>query len=799
MKEVESNDVLLIEPFSILGDLSQYNKDCFKNPNIDQMLEIDSQIFQANNLSKSKKEYREAGKSYKEFIPLNNMEKGISKMPEEPTSDDMTKSINVHAEEVTKNLDVTIKEKKGTAVGKAAELYKNQINLVMNKNYVEALKHYSLFGGVTATVFTSLPEPSFKTGVNPETKKPVYKTDFEKFEQLMGKYKFLDYVEKSQKFIAEETIPYVEAKKNGTLTKEQAQAYNEKYLNHLKEMKNLSNTLKTVDMKDPLVGENRTFIVNAKMDDLRWRKPAGAISNYIDDINTFKNNGWAVRDHGLLVEIKKWYEDFGKVANDKAYSSKDKKKVEAKKVLKDKNLKKAYNELFSTKIDSVETRNLLLSNFKMYADKYKDPTVPYFPLGSAIDDAINSKAYDFEYGIAPSKNVEKKSAAVKTKKTGSKKEKIDDDIIKINDENTINDDNIINTDTNSKKNTINDNIIEVNGEEIDLNDSFEVETKLIDDTIKEDTDKPLEAFDRASVSSINIQTLKKDINNLYKKLDKVDYFMFGKSSPEFNRMMKAMKDLKNKVDTLADRRTEHPSLDDMTIIEKHTANTLNKIEEYLQHKHQDFKDDGTRRDSENSQKREQPRIKTSIELFEKLKQIESRNIRAVEKTVKPIVNKFMINKLKIEQDKRANNDLSAAQYRDSVITSLYYIQFADSGYKTRGGVTDFDKYQKRLVNTIEKPPTHEGLKSMYRNSKDLQQIVQSVMPHKNKNVQLPDKLVTTADLVKEYKEKVKQVAMEQKTGNKMDYYKQELYSRQTNQKLGINQNQNKTQKNLPTM
>ena len=781
MKEVDEkvfNEDMLVEPFGVLNSCLMYKNEILDESKIDNSLEMELNVFPTMALAQSKKEFKEKKQNFKVYLPLNEMGKGYSKMPSGPV-DGMTKSIYDHAKDLSDNLSDTIEKHGNNGIGRSAKVFKNQIDLATNENSVEINRLYPMLKGIYDTVTTSLPESYFKTGEDPNTKEPIYERDIEKHNQLMEKYGFLEMLEKAQKFIKEETIPYIEAKKKGTLTAEQVQAYNQKYLAHLQDVKASAEKVKTIDINDPLVKDNRTFINNPKMDELRWRKPADSIIDKVNSISSI-SNGWPVKDQGLLLEIKSWYESFGVEAKDQSRNPQQVQR--AKNALKDKGMKKAYDALFSTKINSEATRKKLLSNFKPFITKYKDPNADVLPLDIAIGDAINSNTLKVEVGTAPVKMNEQP-----------------DNIINVNSINSINDgDDEIEYDEavfEPEKSSILKKFDDLKKKDFDEKD---IETEFNKNSISDDAgryegkdydndDKFIMAAERQSVK-IDNKELRKEVKDLYESLNDVDYFMFGKSSTEFNEMMKSMKDLKEHVNQITSL-GRNPKCSEVEVMDRLISDAKGKILDYLDHKQEDFNKDKLRRNRKDSQKREQPRIKAAINLYEKLSDLQDRSRDEVEKVIAPKAKSYLRNNIFKEYEDR-RNITDVKEYKESLIKTLDSLHNYKMGCKMIEN-DDVENYIDRLSKMAHKNYTERMCDNIYKNNKMIKNLVDKILPPKSDKI--PDKNPTAKDLDTLLTDEVKSMLrkdpnmrrqfrdmfLPKKNKSDMAGYKKSLYSKQT--------------------
>ena len=219
-----------------------------------------------------------------------------------------------------------------------------------------------------------------------------------------------------------EVIPYVKAKKEGKLNQKKINEFKNKYNKHITERNKIIEKFKDAyEENDPDLKDNKTFIVNSKLMDVRYKGPLLESTMLLpEDMQKCFTNGWAVEDLPLLQQIKTWYIGTERELDDNSIGEAQKAKNREILVA----CKKDYEALFNTEITTPEIRKELLTNIKVHTDKTNLKGVTN-PMDIALTLAINAPVTKMEVGTGfiPKAKTEKKAEPKKEEKAGPKKKK----------------------------------------------------------------------------------------------------------------------------------------------------------------------------------------------------------------------------------------------------------------------------------------------------------------------------------------------------------------------------------------
>ena len=732
MKEID--DVILMEPTTAaLSQVMQYDEELFEfgDPNVTfDDLNMDIGLMVMNNPNGKKRLY----------IPLQDTDKGMTYIdPKKGLNLDGARlGIDGHAQEITDCLDRTILFSPGTIAARTAKVMKDQINLTNSPDYIKCIKDNPIHALVMGSMMVSYPTPLYQTGVDPKTNKPIYEKDNEKYTQMMEKYGFIKLLEDNQKFTMESTLPYVKAKENGTLTDEQAKEYKKNYMAHLQSLKESCRTIQGIDLNDECVKGNKTVVTNGAMD-LRWKNEFKNVADKIDTIQNALGNGWATRDYGTLIEIMKWRNRLEVASKNKEYKPEEREQFKAQ--LAD--TKEAYDALFSTKVDTPEKRENLLKNIKKKIEKHDENS----SVIDMIEDTLAAKVNKAEIGIiTTAKNIEY------------------DDFVVVNDKYGIN------NSVDSK-----DERLSGLGGDPDVNDSIsEVEAPVADEK-------------KIGLKAFSNKAMKKQVDEIYKAMKKVDYFMFGKSSDEFNEMMESVSQLKEQMDRMTDY-SDTPNADRLAVFGDLVAKSTDKIIGYLNKKQDDFDKDGTRRDSKDKQTREQNRIQTAIESYEKLIGIYKQTKKTFEDEYIPGIKEKIKEELASEEKVRSNPDISLNKYKASVAKSFFLVGLERGNTLNMPETRSMKDYVERMSDYKVPHMSDKETSKVYNGSPELKKMVKKVVDKEiPKNAKGENEITYTAEIRGHYNEAVKNKAKEVKAFKGMGEYREALLSNQRKQQLAAKQ------------
>ncbi|MCR4717235.1 MAG: hypothetical protein K5656_08645 [Lachnospiraceae bacterium] len=723
----EFDDVIMVEPVAgVLSIAAEYNDELFKSPFIirDEVL-ADVGVIQSQNAKELKKA----------CIPMQNINVGMSFIGPEGLNTEGTKNgFQGWVKEISENLTaITENESYGNQDNvsvKFGKVISDQMKLAYSEDYLQCMKINPIHNNIVNGLGISFPTPLYAT--KDSNGQIEYKEDYEKYHQLIEKYGFLKILERNQNFTVNETLKYVKAKKDGSLTEEQAKNYKNSYIEHIKELRKDLELLKNIDLNDECVKGNK--FVDTNDVNIRWKNEA---ANYIKQINRMEmalGNGWPIRDYGVLLEIINMHDNYQKKVKDSSASKKE--RNEAQGILDE--MKESYEALFNSKITDNDVRKKLLNSINEIAIKNKDDK-----LSIVIEDTLKADIPPFEIGInnVPA-NAEYDGFSV------------------INDVYGIND----NARTNSS---------------ITVNASERSSNKDLPNVIFNGADLTLPRF--------NIKDMKKKVDLLYKNIKDVDYFMFGKSSEQFNDMMKSISDTKEQIDLIA-KRGGNADIYAVGIFADLLDRTRNNVIRYLDKKEEDFRKDATRRDDASKQTREQNRIQTAVESLEVLSGLCDETKTLVEDAFVPTIEAQIDKALKAEEDKRAKTDISPDKFKFSLVRTLDMISKQNSKVYRSSGFNTMQDYIERMREYSFKPLTVDEAKEHYKNSQ-MHDMVKKMIPDKevpkSKEDNSKNAFVDTSEVRYVYNNAVKNMAKKlsvknEKTVNK---YKENLYSNQRKEQI----------------
>ena len=243
----------------------------------------------------------------------------------------------------------------------------------------------------------------------------------------------------------------------------------------------------------------------------------------------------------------------------------------------------------------------------------------------------------------------------------------------------------------------------------------------------------LQATDRKHVK--DTKTL---AGNLDKKIDKVDYFLFGQGSPEFDTMKKSIKDL-----TLFSRE-KYNAKQDNKLTTKEEAELLNRqykairdIKGYLDHKKKDFEEDPARKNDAGNQKREQKRIVAAVDMLKDLEEAYAKNVKRLYEKEQAMRDKL---KERLEAEAKVLEDPKTSQERYmqslAIVTDMVNNLDGNKWFNPDPSRKEAflethmqdvkreytNKYVKELIGAKEAPhlaPIKEGYKHIYGDVDDL--------------------------------------------------------------------------------
>ena len=246
-----------------------------------------------------------------------------------------------------------------------------------------------------------------------------------------------------------------------------------------------------------------------------------------------------------------------------------------------------------------------------------------------------------------------------------------------------------------------------------------------------------------------LKDLGKAVADLDKKIDKVDYNLFGKGSQQFDEMKNSIKALK----TYAEKelKMENDKIDlgkEAKLYEKQYM-AAQKIRAYLDHKQDDFNKESDRRNDKGRQKREQKRIVASVEMLKDLE----KSMAITEKRIYEGQLKWRDNlqkRLENEQKKLEDPKISDKEYLNSLAIctdlvnrvngNMWYNRNPENAYtfaKLRHqdyGVTYTNAYVKELLGA----KSSDGSKALAEGYNRIYPDPEKPKPVSNKRLTLED-------------------------------------------------------------
>ena len=371
--------------------------------------QTDTAVQQVSDLSYEKGD----AANYHNIAGLPSSKKGLKIVPDAVTNDvtnqnsyDFWKESLHKQSAILDKVKATYSNDKNFTLYKAADLFKQAIDLGLDENYAEYAKEFPFYQQSLNSTLVSFPKNKFKTNKMDSNGNPIYEQNNEKFDQLIKKYNFLQIFEMDMKFMKETTIPYIKAKKNGTLTQEQADVYKNSFLKHLEKRADIAQTILDLDERDPLIQDNETFGRKDKeLIQKRWKNEFAQtkVNDYVF-AKKYLDKGWPVQDLPTLETIIKSYDAELQISKEQPGINFDKKAVEAsKKIVK--STSNDYKKLTESEIKSPEERKRLLNNFK---NAYKEAgnEINY----GFVNSALETKISNFEIGATNLRTLQKREA-----------------------------------------------------------------------------------------------------------------------------------------------------------------------------------------------------------------------------------------------------------------------------------------------------------------------------------------------------------------------------------------------------
>ncbi len=604
-----------------------------------------------------------------------------------------------------------------------AKLVENQIKLVYDESeYMNAYDMDPTYNSVFSAICTTFPEPMFVTGVDEKGKK-VYGKDEKKYEQLMNGIGFLDLAEEKQKFVMQNTIPYIKAKKEGKITPEMVTDYRVRYEDHMKlqnekaerilSIKNPEDKLGASPSEEEkkafeerqqlaqLVNENKTFIDNTKGYELTWRdRCADVLIKKNAFTHKMLNHGWPVDDVSILMDVNDWERKRQFDAN-RPNATKEVKTLA-------KNVSKALNPVFEKNVvNSGDREKLFQIAQDAVTNLYPDDTRN---MKERIQEASRKKIDPMEIG-------------------GSALERLAE-----------------------MKGDVGAVAVQVD--------------KSIKGSIK----------DQTYSYGLSRDDMKKSMSELVSSLNSVKS-MWVHDSTQFQNMERDLKWLEEQ-----GKQMENNEKGLIAFADK-IEHVMGSVKSYLDHKQVQLDRDQSRKDSWKKSFHEQPRIQMAINLYEKLGNMAEQVEKTFTNARKDETQKAILASLDAEQKLRDEaKNMKDSDLRRSYTRSIDMLMKSQDIYYSRMKGESITHYAERIQNASKKSYTDEDLKEILKDPivKDMVKDISTYMKNPNA-VNGFENGITNATIKVNYEKHVKETVERIREANarqtQVNTYKEKMVSR----------------------
>ncbi len=451
------------------------------------------------------------------------------------------------------------------------KLIENHLKLVTSDEYIKYAILDPDYEISIRSTFLTFPSKLFATGktimVNGK-EEPEFALDDVRFEEMMKRIPFVEQIEERQDFLTKTLIPYNKMREEGTLTSEDVAEFNKKYREHLDAQKKYFDVISGVKINDPDITANRTFVKNTVKQgfNLNWQTErfGDKVRKRADENLSILERGWPVEDVNLFTAIAAGIKQMENVA--------DYNPPKGDVPIYDSNdMKEAKELLDKTKVLFDKMSKTLITNAEQ-RDDVLDPLMETFA----------------KFNVVYKRGAKKKASKYRT---------IDDiAVIKALEEATnrdVQDFEIAKAPIRSykeertygvvgKEKTIVNHVI-VGLDYHDIRNYFDI---MVDE---------LEAVDpKWMKSSSAFKDMKRELNEL-------NHFLQGTGTSNDNDYDECFKDIKDRI-----------------------VKVSGYVSAYLDYKEGQIKKENKRLEDDTKQKREQPRIKTAINILEKLNYLSDR-------------------------------------------------------------------------------------------------------------------------------------------------------------------------------
>lgn len=170
-----------------------------------------------------------------------------------------------------------------------------------------------------------------------------------------------------------------------------------------------------------------------------------------------------------------------------------------------------------------------------------------------------------------------------------------------------------------------------------------------------------------AIDNKTLENMKKEAKEFKTSINKVDFNLLGKGSPEFNKIVVDI----NALNDYAQRnlRPDRNGNVDTSVLATYfdkQKTCIDSIRSYLARKQHEFQEDPTRINASNRQSHEQPRIHTNISILEKMETSYAFGKYAIEANMQGLMKPRLEEMLKNEETLRDDKDITVVNYLSSL-------------------------------------------------------------------------------------------------------------------------------------
>ena len=170
-------------------------------------------------------------------------------------------------------------------------------------------------------------------------------------------------------------------------------------------------------------------------------------------------------------------------------------------------------------------------------------------------------------------------------------------------------------------------------------------------------------------ASLDARDIVKFSRNFERKVNSVDYFLFGKGSTEFNDMKEKVVELRKYAEAISqigkNIKTEH-----LAVYYDKLKETMDYVKRYLDHKEDEIRKNPGRVTDPDKQAREQPRIKTSIKLLEDMETLYQKGVLTVTREMYQNAERRIADTLRNEEATRVDKKGDQDAFLESAGTTI---------------------------------------------------------------------------------------------------------------------------------